>query len=59
LGPNGLLAKKPPEKRLIHGLLAQESAMAELRSTFCNKFRDPSMPEIILRALTDFTPVRI
>jgi hypothetical protein len=46
-----LLAKMPPEKRLIPGLIAQEFAMAALRGTFRNKFPELSMPEINMKVL--------
>jgi len=42
-----LLAKMPPERRFIPGLIAEEFAMAALRGTFCNKFPELSMSEII------------
>jgi hypothetical protein len=54
-----LLAKMPPEKRLIPGLLAQEFAMAALRGTFRNKFPELSMPEINMKVLIYLTPVRM
>jgi hypothetical protein len=54
-----LLAKMPPEKRLIPGLLAQEFAMAALRGTFCNKFPELPMPEINMKVLVYLTPVRM
>ena len=54
-----LLAKLPPEKRLIPGLLGQEFAMAALRGTFRNKFPDLSMPEINMKVLAYLTPVRM
>lgn len=53
-----LLAKMPPEKRLIPGLIAQEFAMAALRGTFRNKFPELSMPEINMKVLAYLTPVR-
>jgi len=54
-----LLAKMPPEQRLIPGLLAQEFAMAALRGTFRNKFPELSMPEINMKVLAYLTPVRM
>jgi hypothetical protein len=54
-----LLAKMPPEKRLIPGLVAQEFAMAALRGTFRNKFPELSMPEINMKVLAYLTPVRM
>jgi len=54
-----LLAKMPPEKRLIPGLLAQEFAMAALRGTFRNKFPELTMPEINMKVLAYLTPVRM
>jgi hypothetical protein len=54
-----LLAKMPPEKRLIPGLVAQEFAMSALRGTFRNKFPDLSMPEINMKVLAYLTPVRM
>lgn len=54
-----LLAKMPPERRLIPGLIAQEFAMAALRGTFRNKFPELSMPEINMKVLAYLTPVRI
>ena len=54
-----LLAKMPPEKRLIPGLIAQEFAMAALRGTFRNKFPELSMPEINMKVLAYLTPVRL
>lgn len=54
-----LLAKLPPEKRLIPGLLAQEFAMAALRGTFRNKFPELSMPEINMKVLAYLTPLRM
>jgi len=54
-----LLAKMPPEKRLIPGLIAQEFAMAALRGTFRNKFPELSMPEINMKVLAYLTPVRM
>jgi hypothetical protein len=54
-----LLAKMPPEKRLIPGLLAQEFAMAALRGTFRSKFPELSMPEINMKVLAYLTPVRM
>ena len=54
-----LLAKMPPEKRLIPGLLAQDFAMAALRGTFRNKFPELSMPEINMKVLAYLTPVRM
>jgi hypothetical protein len=54
-----LLAKMPPEKRLIPGLMAQEFAMAALRGTFRNKFPELSMSEINMKVLAYLTPVRI
>jgi len=54
-----LLAKMPPERRLIPGLTAQEFAMAALRGTFRNKFPELSMPEINMKVLAYLTPVRI
>ena len=54
-----LLAKMPPERRLIPGLNAQEFAMAALRGTFRNKFPELSMSEINMKVLAYLTPVRI
>jgi hypothetical protein len=54
-----LLAKMPPEKRLIPGLVAQEFAMAALRGTFRNKFPELSMPEINMKVLAYLTPIRM
>ncbi len=54
-----LLAKMPPEKRLIPGLVAQEFAMAALRGTFRNKFPELSMSEINMKVLAYLTPVRM
>jgi hypothetical protein len=54
-----LLAKMPPERRLIPGLIAQEFAMAALRGTFRNKFPELSMPEINMKVLAYLTPVRM
>ena len=54
-----LLAKMPPEKRLIPGLVAQEFAMAALRGTFRIKFPELSMPEINMKVLAHLTPVRM
>jgi hypothetical protein len=54
-----LLAKMPPERRLIPGLVAQEFAMAALRGTFRNKFPELSMPEINMKVLAYLTPVRM
>jgi len=54
-----LLAKLPPEKRLIPGLNAQEFSMAALRGTFRRKFPDLSMPEINMKVLAYLTPVRM
>lgn len=54
-----LLAKLPPEKRLIPGLVAQEFAMAGLRGTFRNRFPELSMPEINMKVLAYLTPVRM
>jgi len=52
-----LLAKMPPEKRLIPGLSAQEFSMAALRGTFRRKFPTLSLPEINMKVLTYLTPV--
>jgi hypothetical protein len=54
-----LLAKMPPERRLIPGLIAQEFAMAALRGTFRNKFPELSMPEVNMKVLAYLTPVQI
>ncbi len=54
-----LLAKMPPEKRLIPGLTAQEFSMAALRGTFRRKFPTLSLPEINMMVLTYLTPVRM
>lgn len=54
-----LLAKMPPERRLIPGLVAQEFAMAALRGTFRNKFPELSMREINMKVLAYLTPVRM
>jgi hypothetical protein len=54
-----LLAKLPPERRLIPGLIAQEFAMAALRGTFRNKFPELSMSEINMKVLAFLTPVQI
>ena len=54
-----LLAKMPPERRIIPGLMAQEFAMAALRGTFRNKFPELSMAEINMKVLAYLTPVRI
>jgi hypothetical protein len=52
-----LLAKMPPEKRLIPGLNAQEFSMAALRGTYRRKFPNLSLPEINMKVLTYLTPV--
>ncbi len=54
-----LLAKLPPEKRLIPGLNAQEFSMAALRGTFRRKFPELSMSQINMKVLTYLTPVRM
>jgi hypothetical protein len=54
-----LLAKLPPEKRLIPGLYAQEFSMAALRGTFRKRFPELSMPEINMKVLAYLTPVRM
>ncbi|NUQ86269.1 MAG: hypothetical protein HUU11_16310 [Anaerolineales bacterium] len=54
-----LLAKMPPEKRLIPGLNAQEFSMAALRGTFYRKFPMLSLSEINMKVLTYLTPVRM
>jgi hypothetical protein len=54
-----LLAKLPPEKRLIPGLSAQEFSMAALRGTFRRRFPELSMPEINMKVLAYLTPVRM
>lgn len=54
-----LLAKLPPEKRLIPGLNAQEFSMSALRGTFRRKFPELSMSQINMKVLTYLTPVRM
>jgi hypothetical protein len=54
-----LLAKLPPEKRLIPGLNAQEFSMSALRGTFRKRFPELSMPEINMKVLAYLTPVRM
>ena len=54
-----LLAKLPPEKRLIPGLNAQEFSMSALRGTFCKRYPELSMPEINMKVLAYLTPVRM
>lgn len=54
-----LLAKMPPEKRLIPGLNAQEFSMSALRGTFRRKFPTLSLSEINMKVLTYLTPVRM
>lgn len=54
-----LLAKLPPEKRLVPGLNAQEFSMAALRGTFRSKYPQLSLPEINMKVLEYLTPVRM
>src|SRR5512138_992480 len=54
-----LLAKMPPEKRLIPGLNAQEFSMAALRGTFRRRFPTLSLSEINMKVLAYLTPVRM
>ncbi len=54
-----LLAKMPPEKRLIPGLNAQEFSMAALRGTFRRKHPELSIVEINMKVLTYLTPIRM
>lgn len=54
-----LLAKMPPEKRLIPGLNAQEFSMAALRGTFRRKYPQLSLSEINMKVLEYLTPVRM
>lgn len=54
-----LLAKMPPEKRLVPGLNAQEFSMAALRGTFRRKHPQLSLPEINMKVLEYLTPVRM
>ena len=54
-----LLAKMPPEKRLIPGLSAQEFSMAALRGTFRRKYPELSMSDINMKVLTYLTPIRM
>jgi hypothetical protein len=54
-----LLAKLPPERRLLPGLQAQEFTMSALRGTFRKKFPELSLPEINMKVLAYLTPVRM
>lgn len=54
-----LLAKMPPEKRLVPGLTAQEFSMAALRGTFRSKYPQLSLSEINMKVLEYLTPIRM
>jgi hypothetical protein len=54
-----LLAKLPPERRLIPGLNAQEFSMSALRGTYRRKFPELSMSQINMKVLAYLTPVRM
>lgn len=54
-----LLARLPPEKRLIPGLNAQEFSTAALRGTFRRRFPTLSLSAINMKVLTYLTPVRM
>jgi hypothetical protein len=54
-----LLAKMPPEKRLIPMLQATEMVRADLRNKLVEDFPELSLPEINMKLLRSLTPVRI
>jgi hypothetical protein len=54
-----LLAKMPPEKRLIPMLQATEMVRAELRNKLRKDFPELSRSEINMKVLRSLTPVRM
>ncbi|MEJ5308701.1 MAG: hypothetical protein WHX52_02935 [Anaerolineae bacterium] len=54
-----LLARVPPEKRVLAGMQAQAFAMAALRGTFARRFPELTQSELNMKVLAYLTPVRM
>ncbi len=54
-----LLARIPPEKRVLAGMQAQAFAMAALRGTFARRFPELTQSELNMKVLAYLTPVRM
>lgn len=54
-----LLAKLPPEKRIIPGLNAQAFLLSGLRGTLRKKFPELSLSEINMKVLAYVTPIHM
>ena len=54
-----LLAKLPPEKRIIPSLQAQAFSMSALRGTLQKRFPDLSLSELNMKVLAYFTSIRM
>ncbi len=54
-----LLAALPAQKRLLPGIAAREFSMAALRGTFLKRYPGLSLPEINLKVLAYYTPVKM
>ena len=54
-----LLARIPPEKRVLAGMQAQAFAMAALRGTLARRFPELTQSELNMKVLAYLTPVRM
>ncbi len=54
-----MMAKLPPEQRWLVSFRKTEALRADLRGKLIKKFPELSMPEINMKVLRSFTPVRI
>ncbi len=53
-----LIAGLSPEDRVLAGMRAQSWAMAALRGALAERFPELSLPELNMKVLAHFTPVR-
>jgi len=54
-----LTARLSQADRVLAGMAAQAFAMAALRGTFSRRFPELSLPELNMKVLAYFTPVRM
>jgi hypothetical protein len=54
-----LLAKLPPDQRYLLSLRETEMIRTDLRNKFMEDFPELTMPEINMKVLRSFTPVRM
>jgi hypothetical protein len=54
-----LIAALPPERRIVPGMCAQAFAMAALRGALQERYPELTRPELNMKVLAHFTPVRM